>query len=106
MSDTPRTDAECAAFTCQDDAMVTPDFARQLERELASVHADIDHTNQLCLDYMRERDEARECLREAIDMAQTTDDQFADRYNDIDVPAMIQRWRKAANEQGENNEQR
>ena len=36
-----------------------------LLRELASVHADIDHTNQFCLDVMRERDEAREC-REAL----------------------------------------
>lgn len=43
MSDkpTPRTDAEIAEFTVKADAMVSPDFARQLERELAESNARI-----------------------------------------------------------------
>lgn len=37
MSDTPRTDKIVAEFSVEEDAMVSPDFARQLERENADL---------------------------------------------------------------------
>jgi hypothetical protein len=50
----------------------------RLERELASANADLDHTNQFCLDVMRERDEALDALREMRDLI--TRMNFGDSY--------------------------
>jgi hypothetical protein len=66
-----------------------------LLRDLAAMTAERDSEQRVAAQYKQELDKARACLREAIDMAQTTDDQFADKYNDIDVPAILQRWRTA-----------
>jgi len=70
MSDTPMTDALEEKWRYATEARGNLQAAlddmfceyAQLERELASANADLDHTNQLCLDYMRERDEAREYI--------------------------------------------
>lgn len=71
MSDTPRTDAEAIRLDDWGDSMFYPDFARQLEREL----------NQA----IKERNEARECLREAIQFRNT-------ELNGYD----LDRWKMAA----------
>ena len=74
MSETPRTDAELATVGRFHAPWpnIEVDFARQLERELAEA--------------TKQRDEARECLREAIAL-------FADDSNRA-------RWREAAGLEG------
>jgi hypothetical protein len=70
ISDTPRTDAEQFVEKSKDNPFVEAAFARQLERELAEAKASLDRgaeTAAKMLDAtIKERDKARECLREAI----------------------------------------
>jgi len=88
MSDTPRTDAASI-----DNSYVDVDFARQLERELADMTARMVEVRALAgpidlgiiAKLKAERDEARECLLDAIGFRNTD-------LNGYD----LERWRKAA----------
>jgi hypothetical protein len=70
MSDTPRTDAEQFVEKSKDNPFVEAAFARQLEPELAEAKASLERGAETAAKMLeatiKERDKARECLREAI----------------------------------------
>ena len=81
MSETPRTDAELATVGRFHAPWpnIEVDFARQLERELAEA--------------TKQRDEARECLRYAVELHSN--------YDDVTVSdRTLNRWREAAGLEG------
>jgi hypothetical protein len=70
ISETPRTDAEQFVEKSADNPFVEAAFARQLERELAEAKASLERGAETAAKMLeatiKERDKARECLREAI----------------------------------------
>jgi hypothetical protein len=70
ISETPRTDAEQFVEKSEDNPFVEAAFARQLERELAEAKASLERGAETAAKMLeatiKERDKARECLREAI----------------------------------------
>ena len=92
MSDTPRTDDEVGDISERlPEARYLYEFARQLERELAEAKASLERGAETAAKMLeatiKERDKARECLREAICYRDTT----MSGYD-------LEEWREAAGE--------
>lgn len=94
-SDTPRTDESIAINHFNAWSFTAAEHARQLERELADVTAALAIANRSA-DYQmfqkreatKQRDDARECLREAV--------RHADSFPEAYPIEQVERWRKAA----------
>jgi hypothetical protein len=68
MTDTPETDGEWNRLACQDHSEFErnlADFARKLERERDEIRAQLREEQQLHVQTLNERDDARDQLRKA-----------------------------------------
>lgn len=105
-SDTPRTDAKVERHKltqlngCD---LIFADFARQLERELAAAIAERDaaelklaHAQHDAFYFEKYMNEARVCLREAMDYCEATTGERGELVGCAVPYDKLARWRKAA----------